>query len=104
VRHGYQLPSSIFKYSIEYAQWRAGSRPACAATVEEQVVDGSRVTSRFVVTGENAGRRVRFHGITISRFDEDGLSVEDWSATDTLGLLRQLGLWRSLRVALRVRS
>jgi hypothetical protein len=55
--------------------------------------------SRFVVTGANRGRRVRFGGITISRF-EDGLIVEDWSVTDTLGLLRQLGPWRSILVGL----
>jgi len=68
--------------------------------VEEQLVDGDRVTSRFVVTGTNRGRRVRFNGITISRFD-NGLIVEDWSVTDTLGMLRQLGAWRSVLVALR---
>lgn len=68
--------------------------------VEEQVVDGDRVTSRFVVTGRCGSRRVRFNGITISRF-EDGMIVEDWSVTDTLGLLRQVGPLRSLRLALR---
>jgi predicted ester cyclase len=66
-------------------------------TVEEQLIAGDRVTSRFVVTGENRGRRVRFNGITISRF-ENGLIVEDWSVTDALGMLRQLGLWRTLAV------
>ena len=65
--------------------------------VKEQVTEGDRVTSRFVVSGTNRRRRVSFNGITISRF-EDGLIVEDWSVTDTLGLLRQLGLWRSALV------
>jgi hypothetical protein len=69
-------------------------------TVEEQFIEGSRVTSRFVVTGINHGRGVRFNGITISRF-ENGLIVEDWSVTDTLGMLRQLGLWRSILVGFR---
>jgi hypothetical protein len=69
-------------------------------TVEEQVVDGDRVTSRFVVTGRSGGRRVRFNGITISRFD-GGKIVEDWSVTDTLGLLRQLGPWRSVLLGIR---
>lgn len=68
--------------------------------VEEQLVDGDRVTSRFVVTGTIRGRRVRFNGITISRF-ESGRIVEDWSVTDTLGMLRQLGTWRSVLVAIR---
>ena len=65
-------------------------------SVEEQVVEGNRVTSRFVVSGTNRGRRVRFNGITISRF-ENGRIVEDWSVTDTLGMLRQLGAWRSVQ-------
>jgi predicted ester cyclase len=69
-------------------------------TVEDQLVDGDRVTSRFVVTGTNRGRRVRFNGITISRF-EGGKIVEDWSITDTLSLLRQLGAWRSVLVGLK---
>jgi predicted ester cyclase len=69
-------------------------------TVEEQVVDGDRVASRFVVQGTSHGRRVRFNGITISRF-EDGKIVEDWSVTDTLGMLRQLGMLRLLWVGVR---
>lgn len=69
-------------------------------TVEEQLVDGDRVTSRFVFEGTSYGRRVRVNGITISRFD-NGLIVEDWSVTDTLGMLRQLGLWRSVLLGLR---
>ena len=72
-------------------------------TVEEQVTEGSRVTSRFVVTGTNRGRRVRFRGMTISRF-ENGLIVEDWSVTDTFGMLRQLGLWRSILVGFKQRK
>ncbi len=69
-------------------------------TVEEQIADGDRVTSRFVITGKSYGRAVRFNGITISRF-ENGSIVEDWSVTDTLGMLRQLGVWRSLLVGVR---
>jgi len=71
-----------------------------AIQVEEQVVEGDRVASRFVVSGRCLGRQVRFHGLTISRF-ENGLIVEDWSVTDTLGMLRQLGIARSLLVGLR---
>ena len=68
--------------------------------VEEQLTDGDRVTSRFVVSGKSFGKEVRFNGITISRF-KDGLIVEDWSVTDTLGMLRQLGAWRSVLLGLR---
>jgi predicted ester cyclase len=58
--------------------------------VEDQVTEGDRVASRFVVSGTNLGKKVCFTGITISRF-KDGLIVEDWSVTDTLSMLRQLG-------------
>lgn len=68
--------------------------------VKEQLTDGDRVTSRFVISGISFGKRVRFNGITISRF-KDGLIVEDWSVTDTLGMLRQLGAWRSVLLGLR---
>jgi len=71
-----------------------------AITVEDQVIDGQRIVSRFVVSGVAYGRPVRFNGITISHL-EDGLIVEDWSVTDTLGMLRQLGMWRLLIVMLR---
>lgn len=67
-------------------------------TVLDQVVEGDRVASRFIIEGTHRGRRVRFNGITISRF-EDGLIAEDWSVTDTLGMLRQLGLWRSISMS-----
>jgi hypothetical protein len=68
--------------------------------VEEQLVDGDRVTSRFVVTGNSSGKKVHFNGITISRF-KDSVIVEDWSVTDTLGMLRQLGLLRSIMIGVR---
>jgi predicted ester cyclase len=71
-----------------------------AVTVQEQVVEGDRVVSRFVVTGANHGRKVKFNGITISRF-AGGLIVADWSVTDTLALLRQLGPWRSIMVGIK---
>jgi predicted ester cyclase len=68
--------------------------------VEEQLIDGDRVTSRFVVSGRSFGKGVRFNGITISRF-KAGLIVEDRSVTDTLSMLRQLGAWRSVLLGVR---
>ena len=63
--------------------------------VEQQAVEGDVVTSRFTVSGSVYGKRVEFGGITISRF-EDGKIVEDWSVNDTVSMLRQVGLLRSL--------
>jgi len=68
--------------------------------VKEQLTEGDLVTSRFMVSGKSFGKSVRINGITISRF-QNGLIVEDWSVTDTLGMLRQLGVWRSALVGLR---
>jgi hypothetical protein len=60
---------------------------------------GDRVVSRWIAEGHNRARPVRLWGITISRFD-DGEIVEDWSASDTLGVLRQLGVRRLLLLGL----
>jgi predicted ester cyclase len=69
--------------------------------VVDQVSEGDRVASRWVMTGSNRGRRAEMTGITISRMD-DGRIVEDWTALDSLELLRQLGLRRMLLAAPRL--
>jgi len=69
-----------------------------AFDVVDQVAEGDRVASRWVLTGTNRGRPVRLWGITISRL-RDGRIVEDWSAFDGLELLRALGLWRTFLTA-----
>jgi predicted ester cyclase len=69
--------------------------------VVDQVAEGDRVASRWVMRGSNRGREVELTGITISRL-RDGLIVEDWSATDGVDLLRGLGLVRSLLAAPRL--
>jgi ketosteroid isomerase-like protein len=59
-------------------------------TVEDQVAEGDRVVSRWVAQGHNRGRPLRLWGITISHI-ADGEIVEDWSASDYLDVMRQLG-------------
>ena len=66
--------------------------------VVDQVAEGDRVASRFVLTGTNRGRKVRLWGIVISRL-RDGHIIEDWAAFDSLELLRQLGMVRTLLAA-----
>jgi hypothetical protein len=68
-----------------------------AVDVVDQVTEGDRVASRWVLTGSNRGRPVRLWGITISRLHE-GRIVEDSSAFDGLELLRALGIWRTLLI------
>jgi predicted ester cyclase len=69
--------------------------PDLEFVVDEQVSEGDRVASRWTLHGTHRGRRVELWGIVISRL-EDGQIVEDWAATDSLALVRQLGIWRSL--------
>jgi predicted ester cyclase len=67
--------------------------------IEEQLTEGDRVASRYTLHGNYHGRPVALRGITISRF-EDGKIIEDWSYTNTLNLLRQIGILRTLRLAI----
>jgi predicted ester cyclase len=74
--------------------------PDLRFVVDEQVSEGDRVASRWTLHGTHRGRSVTLRGIVISRF-EDGRIVEDWAASDTIEIVRQLGLWRSLLLATR---
>jgi predicted ester cyclase len=69
--------------------------PDLSFVVEEQLSEDDRVASRWTLEGTHRGRRVTLRGIVISRF-EGGRIIEDWAASDTLDLVRQLGVWRSL--------
>jgi predicted ester cyclase len=68
--------------------------PDLEIQVDDQVVDGDRVASRWTARGTNRGRPAELHGITISHL-ENGKIVEDWTVSDTVGLLRQLGPMRA---------
>jgi predicted ester cyclase len=69
--------------------------PDLRFVVDEQVTEGDRVASRWTLHGTHRGRSVTLRGIVISRF-EDGKIIEDWAASDTMEIPRQLGVWRSL--------
>jgi predicted ester cyclase len=70
--------------------------------VEEQVTQGDRVASRWVLHGDYRGRAVTLRGITLSRFGEDGRTVEDHGHTDSIALLRQLGVLGTLTLGLEI--
>ena len=74
--------------------------PDLRFVVEEQLSEGDRVATRWTLHGTHRGRRVKLTGIVISRF-EDGRIVEDHAASDTLDLVRQLGIGRSLLLVAR---
>jgi predicted ester cyclase len=70
--------------------------------VEEQVTEGNRIASRWVLHGSNRGRKVELRGIVISRVDEDGHIAEDWGYSDTFSLLRQMGVVRTILLGVEV--
>jgi predicted ester cyclase len=74
--------------------------PDLRIRVEDQTVDGDRVTSRWTLQGTHKGRKVMLPGITISRF-ENGRIAEDWTVSDNLELLRRLGVRPGLALAAR---
>jgi ubiquinone/menaquinone biosynthesis C-methylase UbiE/predicted ester cyclase len=71
--------------------------------VEEQVSESDRVATRWTLRGTHRGREVELRGIVISRF-EDGRIIEDWAASDTMELVRQLGLRRTFQLAIKHRK
>lgn len=75
--------------------------PDLHVTVEDAIVQGDKVVTRYTVRGTHqgeieefgppTGRQVELEGITIHRI-EDGKIVEEWERYDNLGILQQLGL------------
>ena len=68
-------------------------------TIEDQLVEGDKVVSRWTFRGTQQGefmgipaygKSVTVSGITIDRV-ADGRIVEHWRQTDILGMLQQLG-------------
>jgi hypothetical protein len=87
--HGYEGGrESLAFYGTLFKDYRMG--------VEEQVTEGNRVASRWVLNGSYYGRAVVLRGITISRLDADGRTAEDRGHSDSIALLGQLGVIRSL--------
>jgi steroid delta-isomerase-like uncharacterized protein len=73
--------------------------PDLRRPIEDLVADGDKVVARWVSVGTHrgdfqgippTGKRIVTSGITIFRV-EDGKIVEEWSESDMLGMLQQLG-------------
>ena len=93
--HGYEGGrESLAFYATLFKDYRMG--------VEEQVTEGNRVASRWVLHGTYHGRAVVLRGITISRLDEDGRTVEDRGHSDSIALLGQIGVIRTLILGLEI--
>ncbi len=74
--------------------------PDVRVTIEDQVAEGDRVTTRWTSHGTHTGdlmgiaptgKSVTITGISIDRF-ENGKVVESWDNFDQLGMLQQLGV------------
>jgi len=77
--------------------------PDLRFVVDEQVSEGDRVASRWTLHGTHRGRSVTLRGIVISRFEDDRI-IEDWAASDTIEVARQLGVWRTLLLVIQHRK
>ncbi len=73
--------------------------PDFSVDVEDMLVEGDKVAVRMQMTGthegeflgmQSTGRRFSVTGIDIVRV-VDGKAVEHWGATDTMGMMQQLG-------------
>jgi SnoaL-like domain len=93
--HGYEGGrESLAFYATLFKDYRMG--------VEEQVTEGNRVASRWVLHGTYHGRAVALRGITISLLGEDGRTLEDRGHSDSIALLGQLGVIRTLILGLEI--
>ena len=77
-----------------------GAFPDLRFTIEDQIVAGDKVATRWTAEGTNSspfgpvastGRRVQIGGLILDRV-VDGKVVERWEQWDQMGMMRQLGL------------
>lgn len=74
--------------------------PDLRLTIEDQIVAGDKVATRWTAEGTNSGpfgpvpatgRRVQISGLVLDRV-VDGKAVERWEQWDQMAMLQQLGL------------
>ncbi|WP_317441140.1 ester cyclase [Streptomyces collinus] len=87
-------------YKAMFGQLRAAF-PDLNVQVEHSMATDDELAFAYVITGTHlgplmghpaTGKKARYRGMQISRFDSDGKLVERWGSSDELGMLRQLGL------------
>jgi steroid delta-isomerase-like uncharacterized protein len=84
----------------QYSDAMTGAFPDLERTIDDLLADGDKVIARWSATGTNtgpfngmppSGKFARSSGITIFRI-ADGRIAEEWSESDMLGLLTQIGV------------
>ena len=77
-----------------------GAFPDLRLTIEDQIVAGDKVATRWTAQGTNSGplgsmpatgRRIQISGLILDRV-VDGKVVERWELWDQMAMLQQLGL------------
>ena len=103
VNHDETVPPEIPRGRAGLKQLAHGYRgafPDLQMTVEDQIVQGDKVVTRWSARGTHqgdlmgipaTGKQGRANGITIDRI-ENGKIVESWNHWDQLSLLQQLGV------------
>jgi steroid delta-isomerase-like uncharacterized protein len=89
--------SDNLRSEVEYVR---SAIPDLTYTVDDQIVEGDKVVTRYTVSGTHqgeffgvpgSGRRIEMTGINIDRLDENGKLVEEWPEYDLLGATQQMG-------------
>ena len=84
----------------QYMAMRHSAFPDTHFTIEDQIAEGDKVTTRWTATGVHqgefagipaTGKRVNFMAINIHRV-VDGQIQEGWLEWDALGMMQQLGV------------
>jgi predicted ester cyclase len=69
-------------------------------TVDDFITDGEKMVVRWTARATHlgafgphppSGKQVSWSGVSITRVNSEGMSVEDWQVEDTLAILMQIG-------------
>jgi steroid delta-isomerase-like uncharacterized protein len=80
--------------------------PDFRVTVQDQISEGDKVVTRYVVTGTHrgefmgvapTGKQITLTGLCMDRI-VNGKIVEEWDEWDALSMMRQLGMLPELKV------
>ena len=89
----------------QFVEMYLSAFPDLSMTIDDMIAEGDRVACRYTQQGTHEGRllglapthnRIQITGIAIRRF-EDRAVAELWLNDDSVGLLRQLGVFPRLR-------
>ncbi|UCM87920.1 ester cyclase [Streptomyces marincola] len=86
----------------EWVRLQRAAMPDLHVTVEDWIIEGDKVVSRFTARGTHTGepyngqipargRKLELPGIVIDEFNEEGKIFESWFSIDGFDLATQLG-------------